>query len=335
MKFPLYSTLRLAEAVGRGHPDRIADQLADKVVDLVLEKDPLASIGVEVLLSQERITIAGEIDTETMPPLEEELRKVLLEVGIHHPIPFTFHLHPPSVEISRAVQAGSFADQAIVTGFATKEHPSYLPLPQAIAIESIKLLESTKGLGKDGKLLCFLEGDEIKELRISWQMEEKGPTIEELRALFFSKLPYLHKNSLILVHPFCKGGIEADTGLTGRKLISEGYGSEIPNGGGALAGKDGGKVDRLGAYLARLIAKSIVKEEGRDWAFVTLSFLFGEKNVHSIEILTEKGAEKRALKSSKAELFSLLELQKPRYYETAVNGSFSGNYPWEELILLP
>ena len=128
-------------------------------------------------------------------------------------------------------------------------------------------------------------------------MEEKGPYNRGTASpLLLQVALSAQKFSSFVFHPFCKGGIEADTGLTGRKLISEGYGSEIPNGGGALAGKDGGKVDRLGAYLARLIAKSIVKEEGREWAFVTLSFLFGEKNVHSIEILTEKGVRKTGVK---------------------------------------
>jgi len=335
MKFPFYSPLRVAEAVGRGHPDRIADQLADKTVDLILEQDPLASIGIEVLLSQEQITIAGEVDSQTIPQLEEGLRQVLLDVGIHQPIPFLFHLHTPSVEISRAVLDGAFADQAIVTGFACREHPSYLPLPQALALEAIKILENIEGLGKDGKLLCFVENETIKELRISWQMEENGPSVEELRRVFFSKLTHLNKQSIIVFHPFFKGGIEADTGLTGRKLVATGYGSEIPHGGGALSGKDGGKVDRLGAYLARLLAKSIVKTEGREWAFVTLSFIFGEQQNHSFDVLTENGSEKRVFKTTKAEIFSLLELQKPRYYETAVKGHFSGDFPWESLTLLP
>jgi|GEM_PF-2762398 len=334
MKFPFYSGTRVAEAVGRGHPDRVADQLADKIVDLILEKDPDASIGIEVLLSREGVTVAGEIDAETIPPLEEGLQNVLKEVG-QHPLPFHFQLHPPSVEINRAVLAGTFADQAIATGFATDEHSSYLPLPQAIARETVSLLEQTKGLGKDGKLLCFVENNAIKELRISWQIEETGPSVDELRAHFFKKLPLLDQKSLIVFHPFLKGGIEADTGVCGRKIVLEGYGSEIPHGGGALSGKDGQKVDRLGAYFARLLAKSLVREGKCHWAFVTLTFFFGDKNIHSVEILTDQFQEKRTIKLSKEEIVSLLKLKTAQYYKSAITGPFSGDYPWETLTLLP
>lgn len=367
-----------AESVTEGHPDKLCDLIADSVLDACLSKDALSRVACEVLATKGTIIIAGEITSLYKPNIPRIVGAVLTRVG-YNAADFSVQclIHRQSPDIAAGVdcsleqrrngldgcslpQLGA-GDQGIMVGYACNETRQMLPLPVVLAHRLTRALSAArtsgavKGLLPDGKAQVTVEYEDGKPLRldtvvVSAQHSEGMPMDElyweltdKVLAPALSLLPP-DDDTKILLNPsgrFVLGGPAADTGLTGRKLMVDSYGSIVPHGGGAFSGKDPTKVDRSGAYMARCIAKNIVAAQLADRCQVTLAYAIGKAEPVMVEVDTFSTgsvcaddclakAVKLVFGLTPAEIIAQLDLLTPRYAKTAVYGHFGKQeFPWE------
>ena len=279
-----------AEAVRRGHPDKLCDQIADAILDAHLSYDPSARVAVEVMATAGSITVAGEVTSRADVNYEKTVLDVIQQIGYkwadlcedeHDDLDIHIAVHEQSPDIAAAVDGRypdsdqGAGDQGIMVGYATDETHARMPRAFIIAQHICQMLDEeaahTPWLGVDGKAQVSLEyeGDHVTvhTIVVSVQHAPSAPE-DKLRELVtqvvyqaVGRADMWQPTSKLLVNPsgrFVLGGPAADTGLTGRKLAVDQYGPIAHIGGGALSGKDGTKVDRCGAYAARWIARNLV-----------------------------------------------------------------------------
>ena len=368
-----------AESVTEGHPDKLCDLIADSVLDECLSHDALSRVACEVLATRGQIIVAGEITSLFEPQIPAIARSVLQKVGYdpaRYAIECLVHKQSPDIaagvdcslerrrnpsEAQPALQLGA-GDQGVMVGYACSETPQMMPLPVVLAhrltsaLAAARKTGAVRGLRPDGKAQVTMEYDEDeKPLRLdtvvlSAQHTPEKP-IDELCWELTDKVlaPALQalppdEDTKILVNPsgrFVLGGPEADTGLTGRKLMVDSYGVFAPHGGGAFSGKDPTKVDRSGAYMARYIAKNLVAAGLCEKCQVTLAYAIGKAEPVMVEVdsfgtgtvcaddcLAE--AVRFVFGLTPAEIISQLNLLTPRYTQTAAYGHFGRlEFPWE------
>ncbi len=287
-----------AESVTEGHPDKLCDAIADSVLDACLKHDPAARVACEVMATAGKIIVAGEITAAELPDIPAIVCRTVRETGYGSDYEVEVITHDQSGDIAGAVaqetQMGA-GDQGIVYGFACSETAELLPLPVALAHRVTLLLTNARktgtiqGLGPDGKAQVSVEYQNGKPHRIATVVvscqHDADKDMDELRREITRHVivPALrdlypdHKTEAF-INPsgrFVLGGFEADTGLTGRKLMADTYGGLALHGGGALSGKDGSKVDRSGVYMARCIAKNIVAAGLAEKCTISLAYAIG------------------------------------------------------------
>ena len=311
-----------SESVTCDHPDKVCDQVADKILDELLAQDPNSRVACEVTCAENQMHIFGEITSEAKVDYRAAAQQVIAEIGYTQPghgfdadtCAITVDLHHQSPDIARGItrcreaeqlDAGA-GDQGMMFGYACKQTKSLMPLPIELAHELSKRLETVRRTGElpfllpDGKSQVTVEYDGDRPVRIasvlvSAQHQEEVSTeavrAEVRRHVMEAVLPaeLLDENTQFYVNPtgrFVYGGPAADSGLTGRKLIVDTYGGYARHGGGAFSGKDATKVDRSGAYMARYIAKNIVAQDLADQCEVQLSYAIGLAEPMSVRIET-------------------------------------------------
>lgn len=368
-----------AESVTEGHPDKLCDLIADSVLDACLAHDVLSRVACEVLATCGHIVVAGEISTVARPDIPGIVRSVLSRVG-YDPARYAIHdlTHRQSPDIAAGVdhplerRDGSAAegsahqfgagDQGVMVGYATDETPSFLPLPVMLAHRLTSALTAVRksgiapGLLPDGKAQVTVEyGENGRPLRLDsvvvsaqhdaclGQEDITQIVTGHVLPTALRDLPPDEKTQ-IFINPsgrFVHGGPEADTGLTGRKLMVDSYGVFAPHGGGAFSGKDATKVDRSGAYMARYIAKNIVAARLAHRCQVTLAYAIGKAEPVMVEVETFgtgtacaddclAEAVKRVFRLTPAAICAVLGLFSPRFARTAVYGHFGRReFPWE------
>lgn len=311
-----------SESVTCGHPDKVCDQVADKILDELLVQDPYSRVACEVTCAENQMHIFGEITSEAKVDYRAAAQQVIAEIGYTQPgcgfdadtCAITVELHHQSPDIARGITRSREAeqldagagDQGMMFGYACKQTKSLMPLPIELAHELAKRLEAVRRTGElpfllpDGKSQVTVEYDGDRPVRIasvlvSAQHQQEVSTeavrAEVRRHVMEAVLPteLLDKNTQFYVNPtgrFVYGGPAADSGLTGRKLIVDTYGGYARHGGGAFSGKDATKVDRSGAYMARYIAKNIVAQDLADQCEVQLSYAIGLAEPMSVRIET-------------------------------------------------
>ncbi|MFI3167118.1 MAG: methionine adenosyltransferase [Bacillota bacterium] len=352
-----------SESVTNGHPDKLADLIADSILDACLAQDENSRVACEVMLTSNSVIIAGEITTKADVDYAEVALKTIASVGYD-----TADLHVAvllslqSEDIVSAVDGEELGagDQGIMHGFATREFLTYMPMATQLANDiTEKLTEcrecgSIVGLKPDGKSQVTVSYSAdgtlaVESINISTQHEElldletlENEIIQKVVQPLFEKYSNC-QNAIVTVNPggrFVKGGFEADTGLTGRKIIADSYGPYCPHGGGAYSGKDGTKADRSGAYMARYVAKNIVASGLAYQAQVSLSYVIGKADPTSIDICTFGTSEfsEDKIRDAVLEVFDFkvasiiekLQLQEPIYALTTVGGHFGKFFfAWE------
>lgn len=358
-------TILTAESVTAGHPDKLCDTIADTVLDCCLEHDPHARVACEVLATAGKFIVAGEITARAIPDIPSVVRDTVRRAGYGcGNIDVEVLVHPQSPDIAAAVtgdeQLGA-GDQGILYGYACSETENLLPLPVVLAHRLTALLSCARtmgwidGLRPDGKSQVSVEYEfgvprRISTIILSCQhAEDKDLSLlqEELRELVIA--PALHifpadEDTEILINPsgrFVLGGFEADTGLTGRKLMVDTYGGLVPHGGGALSGKDGTKVDRSGAYMARYIAKNIVAGGLAERCTVALAYAIGRAEPVAVDVnthLTGKFSDellaqaiRRFFDLTPAGMIRTLRLDQPIFADACNYGHFTrATLPWEQ-----
>lgn len=265
------------EQVSNGHPDKICDQIADAIVTDCLQHDSDSRVAIECMAKSDRIIIAGELTSTHKPDYEQLVCDVLnrlkrdasLPKGFSHDV--TVLVQEQSPDIAMGVDRGGAGDQGMMYGYATDETPEMLPIPFAVATHALELLRDLNdpNLMADAKAQVSFDYDSgrITTFLISTQHSD-AVTVNDIRPIVEAVMETaaqdydLNTDFQRLVNPtgrFVIGGPFADCGVTGRKLACDTYGSIGRLGGGALSGKDPSKVDRSGAYMARRIAKDMVK----------------------------------------------------------------------------
>lgn len=354
-----------AESVTEGHPDKVCDAIADGVLDACLAEDPGARVACEVLATAGKITVAGEITAKTMPDISAIVARTVREIGYpSSDYEIEVITHDQSLDIAAAVGGGrqtGAGDQGVVYGYACLETDALLPLPVVLAhrltrmLANARRLGTIRGLGPDGKAQVSVEylfglPSRIASVVVSCQHDE-DKDLEELRREVLERVitPALEelppdRETEILINPggrFVLGGFEADTGLTGRKVMADTYGGLVPHGGGALSGKDGTKVDRSGAYMARYIAKNIVAAGLAERCTVSLAYAIGRAQPVAVDVDSHGTGEypDAVLEQAVRGVFDLtpegmirtLGLDKPIFAQFCNYGHFTHpDAPWEQ-----
>jgi len=306
-----------SESVTEGHPDKMADQISDAVLDYIIQRDKNAKVACETLLSNGYCVIAGELKTTAYAPMQEIAREVIREIGYtdsrygfdYRTAGVLNGIGEQSPDIRQGVERGEeigAGDQGMMFGYACKETPELMPLPIMLAHKLTKRLAVARKeaiipwLRPDGKAqvsVKYVDGKpvSVEKVVVSTQHEPdinyseiKEAVIEEIiKKVIPANM--LSKNVEYFINPtgkFVIGGPQGDAGLTGRKIIVDTYGGAAPHGGGAFSGKDPTKVDRSGAYAARYVAKNLVAAGVADRLTVQIAYAIGVVKPVSIYINT-------------------------------------------------
>ncbi len=347
-----------SESVTEGHPDKICDQISDAVLDSIIEKDPTARVACETVVTTGMALVMGEITTSCYADIPKIAREVIREIGYDR-AKFGFDcdtcavltaIDEQSPDIAMGVDRDGAGDQGMMFGYACNETPTLMPMPIYYAHLLAKKLTDVRKSGKvdflrpDGKTQVTVEYDDGKPVRIdtvliSTQHSDKVGQAEIKEALVEYVIKpvipadLMDENTKILVNPtgkFVVGGPQGDSGLTGRKIIVDTYGGYARHGGGAFSGKDPTKVDRSAAYMARYIAKNIVKAGIADKCEVELAYAIGVSEPVSVLADTfgtgkysdEKIADavKKVFDMRPSAIIKQLDLRKPIYKKLAAYG---------------
>ena len=350
-----------SESVTEGHPDKIADQISDTILDACLEQDPMSRVACETLTCTGLVVVAGEITTTAYVDVQKLVRSTIAEIGYNN-AEFGFDsntcavistINSQSPDIAQGVDTGGAGDQGMMFGYATNETPELMPTPISLAHKlSAKLSEVRKSglmryLRPDGKSQVTVEYDSnhrpvrVDAVVISTQHAE-DVTNETLRAEILKNViqavipaNLLDADTKYHINPtgrFVIGGPMGDTGLTGRKIIVDTYGGMGRHGGGAFSGKDATKVDRSAAYMARYVAKNIVAAGLADRCEVQLAYAIGVAEPVSVLVDTfgtgtigeEKLEElvRENFKLTPKGIIETLDLRRPIFKATAAYGHF-------------
>jgi len=349
-----------SESVTEGHPDKIADQISDGVLDAVLEQDPTGRVACETLLTTGLIFLAGEITTSSWGDFVEVARETVRKVG-YTDAGFGFDadtcavinaIESQSPDIAMGVDTGGAGDQGLMFGYACDETPELMPLPIMMAHRLCLRLTETRRSGDlpflrpDGKSQVSVEFEGDRPVRIEAvvvsSQHADDISIEDLREAVEAKVirpivpaELLDKNTKIFINPtgrFVVGGPHGDTGLTGRKIIVDTYGGMGHHGGGAFSGKDPTKVDRSASYMARHIAKNLVAAGLASRLEVQLAYAIGVAEPVSVRVETFgtgkvsdsrlAGAVREVFALTPTKIIEYLNLRRPIFQETAAYGHF-------------
>lgn len=369
-----------SESVSAGHPDKIADQIADAILDAVLTQDPYARSAVEVTTSTGDVSIFGELSTNAYVNIRQIATDTIREIGYDKAeLGFTADsvnvsnkIVEQSSDIAQAVdnadddpeQLGA-GDQGMVFGYATNETDSYLPLTLALSHRLMRRIRDVRESNRLSYLRPDAKGEVTVELNDDNQVQRIAAVVistqhndavsletlrKDVRELVIDKvLPQelVDDQTKYYINPsgrFVLGGPQADSGLTGRKIIVDTYGGAAHHGGGAFSGKDATKVDRSAAYFARYVAKNMVAAGVADRLELQVAYAIGVAEPVSLNVETFGTAKISDNKITEiiTQLFDFrplaiinrLDLRRPIYKQTAAFGHFGRtdiDLPWEAL----
>jgi S-adenosylmethionine synthetase len=354
-----------SESVTEGHPDKIADQISDSVLDAILAQDSTARVACETLVTTGLAIIAGEITTKCTFDFQRVVRDTITEIGYTRgkygydaeTCAVLSSIHGQSPDIARGVDPGGAGDQGLMFGYACTESDELMPLPIMLAHKLVKGLSCARRDGvlnylrPDGKSQVSVEYDNGRPVRVDTVVvsTQHGEEVsnETLKQDITEKIvervipaAMIDKDTRILVNPtgrFVVGGPHGDAGVTGRKIIVDTYGGAAPHGGGAFSGKDPTKVDRSACYMARYVAKNVVAAGLAERCLVQLAYAIGVAEPVSVLIDTSNTGKisddrlsdivRSHFKLTPKGIIETLNLRRPIYRKTAAFGHFGRNEP--------
>lgn len=354
-----------SESVTEGHPDKIADQISDGILDAILSEDPVGRVACETLVTTGLAMIAGEITTSCYVDFPRIVRETIKDVGYtrakfgfdYETCAVLSSIHEQSPDIAMGVDPGGAGDQGLMFGYACTETDELMPLPIMLAHKLCRGLSEARRNGvldylrPDGKSQVTVEYDSGKPVRVDTivvssqhSASVNAETMREdiMERIITKVIParLLDKNTRMLVNPtgrFVVGGPHGDAGVTGRKIIVDTYGGAAPHGGGAFSGKDPTKVDRSACYMARYIAKNLVAAGVADRALVQLAYAIGVAEPVSVFVDTSDTGRisddkisdlvRSHFKMNPRGIIESLDLRRPIYRKTAAFGHFGRTEP--------
>jgi len=363
-----------SESVTEGHPDKICDQVSDAILDDVMRQDKKGRVACETLATRGLLFIAGEITTEGYVEIPSIVRNLLKEIG-YTDMAYGFNydasaiitaIQEQSPDIAQGVDTGGAGDKGMMFGYATNETPQLMPLPIMLAHSLVRRLAEVRKT----KVLSYLRPDGKSQVTVRYQNNRPVEVVavvlssqhddisqkkieDDLRqAVVEYVIPkeLLAPDYKLFINPtgrFVIGGPQADTGVTGRKIIVDTYGGFGKHGGGCFSGKDPTKVDRTASYFARYLAKNIVASGVASTCEIQLAYVIGQKQPVSI-MVNMFGSEKlpeekivdiirKNLDLSPAGMIEKLDLLRPIYRKTACYGHFGreeSEFTWEKTDLV-
>jgi len=314
--------MKTAECVSPGHPDKMCDRISDAVLDAYLAQDPQSRVAVEAVGSHGKIFVTGEVTSNAK---DVDICKIVDGI-VDGEYDMKVHVVEQSREIGQGVDTGGAGDQGIMTGYATRETDTFMP----------KEYELARGLCQkayakypyDGKTQVTLgEDGSIFSVVASFQHAPRA----DLLALAQEAVPGAKEYHINPAGDWSQGGFDADAGLTGRKIIVDNYGPEIPVGGGAFSGKDPSKVDRSGAYMARRIAVDTLEANpDAQTAFVKLAYAIGHPEaLMAVVVVDGVPQQVEGYDLTPNGIRSFLQLDQPIYTKTAEWGHFGRGFTWK------
>ena len=354
-----------SESVTEGHPDKIADQISDSVLDAILTEDPNGRVACETLVTTGLAILAGEVTTTCYVDFQKIVRDTIRDVGYtrakfgfdYETCAVVSAIHGQSPDIAMGVDPGGAGDQGLMFGYACRESDELMPLPIQLAHQLCRGLSKVRREGildylrPDGKSQVTIEYDGDRPVRVDTVVVscQHAATVEQARMLediqehvIRPTIPeaMLDQRTNIHVNPtgrFVVGGPHGDAGVTGRKIIVDTYGGAAPHGGGAFSGKDPTKVDRSASYMARYIAKNCVAAGLADRAQVQLAYAIGLADPVSVLVDTfgtgrvDDNKIRDLIRSHFAltpkGIIESLNLRRPIYKQTAAFGHFGRTEP--------
>jgi len=349
-----------SESVTEGHPDKMADQISDGILDAMLTEDLLSRVAVECLVTTGLVIVAGEVTCEGYVEIPQVVRDIIEGIGYTRAkYGFDFEtagvltaIQPQSPDIALGVNLGGAGDQGMMFGYACDETPELMPMPIMLAHKLARQLAAVRKraeipyLNPDGKTQITIEYDGERPLRIDKvvvsahhrqdvEMQVLRAEVEEkvIRAILPQQM--LDEDTHILINPtgqFSRGGPQADTGLTGRKIVVDTYGGMARHGGGCFSGKDPTKVDRSASYMLRYVAKNLVAAGLARRVEVAVAYAIGEAHPLAVAVDSfgtgalsdEKLTElvKRHFELTPVGIIERLDLRRPQYRPVAAYGHF-------------
>lgn len=352
MSFDLYSI----ESVTNGHPDKVCDQVSDAILDEALKQDPKSRVAIESFGGHGLLTIGGELTTNAQINYEKVAVDLYEKIGYQDKLEIRTRIVKQSSDIALGVDTGGAGDQGIMYGYANNGTKDYLPFGYGLVnkltkgLQNLREAGSLKWLRPDGKAQVTVGSNSLRTILISTQ-HGKEVDQEQIRFDLITQLinPLLNEEGIddkyleILINPtgkFEQGGFEADTGLTGRKIMIDTYGGLYPHGGGCFSGKDPTKVDRSAAYMCRFVAKNLVANGYAKECIVSVAYAIGRAEPLMVNAINEKGKkiDKEVLKAFDFRPLAIIErlnLRRPIYLQTAAYGHFTNpDFPWEKIVKL-
>ncbi|MEX2219700.1 MAG: methionine adenosyltransferase [Phycisphaerales bacterium] len=350
-----------SESVSMGHPDKVADQISDAILDAMLADDPFSRVACETMVSTGMAVIAGEVTTKTWVNVPDLVREVIKEIGYtsgdmafdYESVAVLTSIKKQSAHIAMGVDREGAGDQGMMFGFACDQTPELMPLPIQMAHRLVERQAEVRrekvipGLRPDAKSQVTIEYDGLRPVRVdtlvlstqhdpSWNERQDQLKRDVIEQVFKPVLKeWWNPGIKVHVNPtglFEIGGPHGDTGLTGRKIIVDTYGGYGRHGGGAFSGKDPTKVDRSAAYMARYIAKNVVAAGLASVCEVQLSYAIGVAEPTSVYVdcFGTAQADEGKISDAIREVFPLtprgiiesLSLRAPIYAPTARHGHF-------------
>ena len=354
-----------SESVTMGHPDKVADQISDAILDAMLAQDPLSRVAVETLVTTGMAVVAGEVTTKCYVHVPDIVRATIREIGYSDArMGFDWEtcavitsIDRQSPDIAMGVDKGGAGDQGLMFGYACDETAAFMPMPIALAhrlverMADVRLSGQIPWLRPDGKSQVTIEYVDGRPVRVAAIViaAQHSPEVKhaQVRREVIEKIikpivpaRLLTEETVYHINPtgrFVVGGPQADCGLTGRKIIVDTYGGKGSHGGGSFSGKDPSKVDRSASYMARHIAKNMVAAGLAQSVEVQLAYAIGEPDPVSVMVDTDGTGVvpdqelteliRRHFPLRPLDIIRYLKLRRPIYKETARHGHFGRNHP--------
>ncbi len=361
-----------SESVAAGHPDKVCDQVSDAVVDAALAVYPKSRVAVETLVTKNRIVLAGEVTCPKRLDYKKIAQKTIKRLGYTKELfeftnnsPISIYIHEQSPDIAKGVDDGGAGDQGMMFGYACNDTPEYMPLPIIFAHRLVEQMDNVR----ENKKLSYLRPDGKAEVKVKYdgmipkEMEEivlavphdpkktNSEVKQDLIRYVISPIcewyhMYIPKTDAIILNgtgTWDIGGPASDTGVTGRKIIVDTYGSFARHGGGCFSGKDPTKVDRSAAYACRFIAKNIIHQKFAKRVEVRVAYVIGQEDPIDLQfecfgteqkpMATIKSYANQILSLSVKGIIEGLHLRQPMYEKTAAYGHFGRDgFPWEAVL---
>jgi len=310
--------MKTAEFVSPMHPDKICDFIADSILDAHLVEDKNSRCAIEVMGGHNLIMINGEVSSKANIDVEKIVKEI---VGFDFQI--ISNIVKQSPEIARGVDVGGAGDQGIMKGYATHETDEYLPLEYSLARNLCQKVFEVYPY--DGKTQVTIEDGKVTVVVVSFQNTKSDKLLELVKSIIKADEYFINPSG-----EWNQGGFEADTGLSGRKLIIDNYGPEIPIGGGSFSGKDYTKVDRSGAYMARKIAVDLLKKRKAKKVYTKIAYVIGKAEpIMAVAVIDGKEEQITGYDLTPKGIYKHLKLDQVKFSKTSNWGHFGRGFEWE------